>query len=81
MSKKTIQRNIKLSLDFDSYVSSHPKILNQVPSGAKIVIISSKDKELSESNLKIARSSRSGRFVLAHKNGSNWKIEFLSPAR
>ena len=83
MNKKTTQRNIKLSLDLDSYISNHPKVLNQVPSGATIVIVSSEDedRELSESNLKIARNSRSGKFVLARKSGSSWKIESLVPAR
>jgi hypothetical protein len=79
MSRQHVQKNIKLSLDFDSYVSKHPKVLNRVPSGAHIVFILTNDKKFSESNLDIARNSRSGRFVVAHKKGSDWKIESVPP--
>ncbi len=77
MSKQHIQKNIKLSLDFDSYVSRNPKVLNRVPTGAHIVFVSSNDKKFSEHNLNIARNSKSGRFMVAHKKGSDWEIESL----
>lgn len=81
MSKQQIQKNIKLSLDFDTYISKHPKVLNRVPSGARIVFVSSGDRKFSESNLEIARNSRTGGFVVASKKGSDWKIESFSSKR
>lgn len=75
MTKALIQKNIKLSLEFDHYVARNPDALKAVPRGADIVITSSRDKKLSDSNLAIARNSRSGRFVVAHKAGNHWTIK------
>ena len=75
MTKALIQKNIKLSLDFDTYVSRNPGVLNSVPKGSNIVITSWKDRKLSEANLKIVRSSRSGKFVVAHKAKNRWTIK------
>lgn len=74
MTKTTIQKNIKLSMDFDTYVSKHPRVLNTIPSGAHIIITSSHDKALSEANRSIAHGSRSGKFVEAHKADGSWRI-------
>ena len=74
MTKALIQKNIKLSLEFDSYVSRNPSVLKSVPRGADIVITSSQDTKLSDANLSIARESRTGRFVEAHKSRGSWKI-------
>ena len=74
MTKTTIQKNIKLSMDFDTYVSNHPRVLNTIPSGAHIIITSTNDKALTEANRSIARGSRSGKFVEAHKSDGSWRI-------
>ncbi len=74
MTKTLIKKNIELSNEFDSYISKHPNAFRNIPKGARIVLTSSKDKELSESNVDIARNSRSGKFVEARKVGRTWKI-------
>ena len=74
MTKQLIQRNINLSLEFDTYVAGHPHALNAVPSGADIVLTSEMDEKLSEANLSIVRNSRTGKFVEARKVGRTWKI-------
>ena len=81
MSKKLIQKNLQLSMEFDTFVSKHPSIFKSFPRGVNVVITSTSDKKLSEANLKIARDSRSGQFVIASKTGSNWKIESLPRAK
>ena len=72
MEKKLIQKNIKLSGEFE-YVSRHPKISERIPSRAYIVITSSRDASLS-ANTVIARNSRSSNFVEAHKSDGRWCI-------
>ncbi len=62
-------------MDFDTYVSKHPRVLNSIPSGAHIIITSRSDKSLSEANRSIARGSRSGKFVEAHKSDGKWSIK------
>ena len=79
MSKEQIKKNMRLSLDFDKYVSRNPKILKSVPKGASIVLTSSGDKKLSETNTQIARSAKSGRFVVAHKSNKGWHIHPVTP--
>jgi len=74
MSKKDVQKNIKLSLEFDTYVSHNPKVLDSLPRGSHIIVVSTRDKKLSDENLKIARNSRSGKFVVACKQDHRWNI-------
>jgi len=74
MSKDLIQKNIKLSGEFDEYISKHPKASERIPSGAHVVITSSKDAALSAANTSIAHKSRGYNFVEAHKSDGRWNI-------
>ena len=65
-------------MDFDTYLSKHPRVLNSIPSGAHIIITSHRDRTLSEVNRAIARNSRTGKFVEAHKSGNSWSIKPLT---
>lgn len=69
-----IKKNIKLSGEFDEYVSENAAARRRIPNGANIVITSASDESLSAANISIARNSRSGRFVEAHKAGGKWEI-------
>ena len=79
MTKQLIQKNIKLSLEFDSYVVDNPRILRFIPAGTNIIITSAVDKKLSDANLTIARESKSEKFMEAHKSGKGWKIRKVKP--
>jgi len=74
MTKTLIQKNMKLSLEFDRYISGKPGALRQVPQGSEIILTSSSDKKLSDANWSIVRESKSGKFVEAHKSGGSWRI-------
>jgi len=74
MTKTLIQKNMKLSLEFDRYISGKPSALRQVPHGSEIILTSSSDKKLSDANWSIVRESKRGKFVEARKSGSSWKI-------
>ena len=77
MTKEFIKKNIRLSLELDSYMAKNPKLLNKVPNGASLIIVSSSDRKLSKENLNIAKKSRSNNFIVAHKEGNNWSLESL----
>jgi len=77
MSKELIQKNIKLSHEFDNYVSHSSHAYSRIPKGAHVVITTSTDKELSNANMSLMRRSRSARFVEAHKSSTGWVIKTL----
>jgi hypothetical protein len=78
MSKRTIEKNIRLSLDFDTFVSRNPRVLNKIPKGAHIIFVSHSDKNLTQENLQIAKNSKSSKFFIASKNNSKWRVAPLS---
>ena len=69
-----IQKNIRLAREFDRYVSRNPSALNRLSDGARVIFTSASDTKLSEANRDIARNSRSGKFVEAHKSAGKWSI-------
>lgn len=75
MPKNLVQKNIRLSNEFDQCVVNHPTAYRRIPHGAHVVITSSKDKKLSEANRAIARCAKSGKFVEAHKTDKDWRIK------
>lgn len=74
MTKALMRKNIKLGMDFDRYVARNPRVLDNLPKASEIIVTSERDKKLSEANLAIARGSRTGRFVVAHRVGKHWKL-------
>lgn len=72
MTNKIIQKNIKLSLEFDKYLNSHPKLYSKIPNGAHVFITVKGDKELNKANIKSA-SSR-GILVEARKEDGSWTV-------
>ncbi len=77
MPKELIQKNIRLSHEFDSYISHSPRAYSRIPKGAHVVITSHTDKELSNANMSLMHNSRSGCFVEAHKSSTGWVIKTI----
>lgn len=75
MTKAIIQKNIKLSSEFDQYISGNSTAFRRIPNGAHVVITLEKDKVLSDANISMARKSRGSNFVEAHKSDGKWKIK------
>ena len=80
MSKQFIQKNMKLSLELDRYLSKNPRAFSRIPRGAHVVITvkgnPSFNKESRAVSAKVSSSS-SGRFVEARKEGARWAFEPL----
>jgi basic membrane lipoprotein Med (substrate-binding protein (PBP1-ABC) superfamily) len=77
MSNQFIKKNIKLSLEFDKYLSKHPAEFKKIPNKACIVITVKGDKEFNRSSLAIAQKVKqdSQKCIEARKEGSNWILE------
>ena len=81
MSKVFVSKNIKLSLDFDNFITQKPDILKRVPSGAWIIFTKKGDntfnKQSRQLGLKVKKNQRK-RVVEARKEGSAWILELLN---
>lgn len=78
MSKKDIQKNFKLSEDFNSYVVRNPKVVKNIPENACIIMTPKNDSKLSEKNLKLAEKIMKKEHkpcFRAMKENQKWKIK------
>jgi len=82
MSRKFVQKNLKLSLEFDRYLGSHPGLFAKIPKGAHIVITVKGDEAFNKNSQAISSSVRSPRqkFTEARKEGEHWIIRSLVAA-
>jgi hypothetical protein len=77
MSKEFIKKNIKLSLEFDTYLSKHPDAFIKIPSKACIIITVKGDKEFNRNSIAIAGKVKNDKqkCVEARKEGANWVLQ------
>jgi len=78
MTKKIIQKNIKLSLEFDTYLNKHPDLYTKIPNGASIITVKG-DNEFNQNNTENISSIR-GKVVEARKEGGHWTVNRFVPA-
>jgi hypothetical protein len=78
MSEKFIDKNVKLSLEFDSYIARHPELFDNIPDGATVIITLKGDDEFNTASISLVKRSKSKRPVVeAEKSGSVWNIKPL----
>jgi len=75
MSEAFIKKNMKLSLEFDNYLATHPRAFSAIPNGAYIVITSQGDAQFNAISLSLIKDKRRKKIVEAHKTGSSWRIQ------
>lgn len=73
MSQQYIEQNIKLTLEFDRYLATHPNAYEKIPRGSCVVITKEGDSVFNKVSQKIAEKS-SEKCVEAHKAGKRWTI-------
>ena len=73
MSKKFVKKNIKLSLEFDRYLSKHPDALAKIPQGACVIITQKGDKVFNQEGKSIAGKVKQ-KCIEARKEGSRWTL-------
>lgn len=80
MSKQFIKKNIKLSLEFDSYLSRNPSLFRRIPNKGILVFIVKGDRYFNKSSRSLAESAgtNKSKVVEVQKQGRKWEI--FSPA-
>jgi hypothetical protein len=54
------KKNHLLGVEFDRYLLEHPEVLEQIPEEAEVYFLPEEDPELSQENLKIAKTQKAG---------------------
>ncbi len=80
MSEAFVQKNVKLSLEFDDYLVKHPQLFAQIPNGAYVVITLNDDTTFNAQSVSMIKDKRRKKVVEAHKAGSAWTIRPLQTA-
>lgn len=80
MSNNFVEKNIKLSLEFDKYLAKNPRAYNKIPRGACIVITQKGDKTFNRASMTIAKSAREEKqkCIEARKEGTKWILQPLA---
>jgi len=81
MSKQFVEKNIKLSLEFDRYVSKNPQVFKKIPNGA-CVVFTERGKAGFNKNSRVMAEKVSARShqkcIEARKEGSRWILQPMS---
>lgn len=77
MSEAFIKKNVKLSLEFDSYLAKHPQLFNEIPNGAYIVITINGDTKFNADSLSTVKDQKRKTILEAHKSRSDWTLRPL----
>jgi len=77
MSKKFIEKNIKLSLEFDKYITQHPDVMVKIPRGAYVIMTVKGDEEFNQNSKELVKKSRTQKFIEARKEGMKWMFQPL----
>ena len=77
MSKKLVEKNIKLSLEFDRYLSKHPGEFDKIPNKACIIITVKGDKKFNLNSKALAQIAKRDKqkCIEARKEGNTWVLE------
>jgi hypothetical protein len=80
MTKKFVQKNIKLSLEFDKYLAKHPELYDEIPDGAVIVITLKYDKKFTADSISIVQKQHVAKqpVVKAEKARRKWSLSPLT---
>lgn len=80
MTEAFIKKNVKLSLELDTYLAHHPDLLDKIPNGAYVIITVSNDSRFNNDSISIVGNLKRKRIVEAHKTLRRWDIRpYTSP--
>jgi len=82
MSKKFVEKNIKLSLEFDKYLTKNPRSFRKIPKGAWVIITVKGDKQFNDNSRSLIQRTRTNhkKVIEARKEGNRWKIQSFAVA-
>lgn len=79
MTKKLIEKNIKLSLELDNYLNKHPNLYARIPHGAHVMITVKGDNKFNKNSTENILGLR-GKVVEARKEDGRWTVSAFMPA-
>lgn len=76
MSNQFIKKNIKLVLEFNTYLSKNPALFRKIPNKGTVVLTVKGDNHFNKSSRFLAESAkiRKSKIVEFQKQGSKWEI-------
>jgi len=78
MSEKFIKKNIKLSLEFDRYVSKHSDAIAKIPRGAYVVMTVKGDEKFNRDSKSLVQKTGTKKYMEARKEGTKWNLQPLA---
>lgn len=78
MTDAFINKNVKLSLELDTYLAKHPDLYEKIPNGAYIIITVKNDRDFNIDSISTVKHLKRKRIVEAHKVSNKWDIRPLS---
>lgn len=77
MGEKFIGKNIRLSLEFDRYLSKHPDVFKKIPKGACIIFTVKGDNVFNKQSKTLADKTRTKtrKCIEARKEGRRWVLQ------
>lgn len=73
MTKRIVQKNIRLSLEFDKYLNRNPNLYSKIPRGAWILITDKGDAAFNAANKRNVAVEK-GKIVEARKEDGAWIV-------
>lgn len=80
MTRKSLNKSVQLSVEFDYYLATHPEAYRKIPKGAMVVVTSSDPKFRNESLEYIQQYPKSQTIIEARKTDARWLLRPLDPA-
>ena len=77
MSEAFIKKNVKLSLELDTYLAKHPDLFDAIPDGAYVVITIHGDEKFNSASISMVRNIKRNKLVEAHKAKDKWSLRPL----
>lgn len=77
MTDAFIKKNVKLSLELDTYLARHPELFNKIPNGAYIVITIKDDTKFNVDSISTVGSFKRKKVLEAYKTSKRWDIRPL----
>ena len=76
MKKDNLKKTLKLSLEFDTYLTKHPSLYKKIPNGASVFITVKGDEKFNRSSVRNVADVK-GKIIEARKEGRRWTLSPL----
>lgn len=78
MTKAFVRKNVKLSMEFDTYLAHHPDLENKIPNHAYVIMTVEGDDKFNADSLSLVKKIKREKIVAAHKSQDSWSLRPVS---